>query len=70
MKIQDARGLEEIGDFHKFTLGGPIIIEPDGTESSSYADVVVYVESDKIEEFVKIKDSLRFYAHGYGESIK
>lgn len=70
MKIQDVRGLELIDDFHKVIIGGPIVIDEEGNEESNYANLVLYVKSDKMDEFVKLKDHILFDYHGYRESIK
>ncbi len=70
MKIKDARGLELLEDFNKVTIGGPIVVDENGNEESNYADLVLYVKSDKMDEFVKLKDHIVFEFHGYRESIK
>jgi len=65
MKIQDARGLEIGDNFNKVVIGGPVLIEKDGTRVVEHPDIVVYVESDKTDEFIKLKEHFFFQLHGY-----
>lgn len=64
MKIQDARGLEVDGNFHQVHIGGPVVIEVDGT-SVEHPDIVVYVREDKVDEFKNLREHFFFKIHGY-----
>lgn len=67
MKIKDTRGIELIDDFNKVIIKGPIVIDENGNEESKYVDEIIYVRSDKMDEFVNLLDCILFECHGYSE---
>lgn len=58
MKIKDPRGIELVDDCYKYIF-----------KKEGIPDMVIFIRTDKVDEFIKLTEFMFFEAHGYNEII-